>query len=196
MSIHDSLARGNGSMSRYLPVILIGNLIDIYNPYYVALGVVDDMQLSCNFYRGNGFVIEQGFNDVSAQAHKESAFHRAFSGIGYGKASEEKEYINSDYGFIDKEVADLGYYICTIRYNNQKYSVRYNNSGAFYYVSKTPDPSCIYIEAATVDDVNESAVFNPTSRYRKILQEALHHNELKFKNIECKNAAMHFIAKK
>lgn len=195
-SIHDSLARGNGEQARYLPVILIGNLIDLYNPYYEALDVVDAIQIQSNFYRGEGFVIEQGFNEASAKSHKQSAFHRAFTGSSYNNASEHKQYINTSYQFIDNSIADIGCYLLTIKYDNKLYSVRYNEQAFFYYVSDKPDPNFRYIHAARKDDISDGAVFDPTGRYREVLSNAMHSDRLRFKNLKCKKAALHFIMKK
>ena len=100
MSIHDSLSRGHFQHSKYLPVIMVGNLIDLFNPYFDALGIVDSLLLDSHFTRGDGFVIEQDFNEASAQAHKESSFHRALSGADYAAASQEKVYLNTDYDMI------------------------------------------------------------------------------------------------
>lgn len=196
MSVHDSLARGNGQMSRYLPVIIVGNMISIYNPYFDALGIVDTLQLNSNFMRGDGFVIEQNFNEVSARKHSESAFHRALSGAAYNAATQEKKYINTSYDMIDNTVADNGRYILTIRSEGQSYSVRYNEEGFFYYVSNTPDPKFKMQHAATEKDITENAIFDPQSTYRKVLRDRFRHNQLKFKNLKSKSAAIHFITTK
>ena len=196
MSIHDSLSRGHYQHSKYLPVIMVGNLIDLFNPYFDALGIVDSLLLDSHFTRGDGFVIEQDFNEASAQAHKESSFHRALSGADYAAASQEKVYLNTDYDMIDNSVCDIGRYILTIRYNGSLYSVRYNEQGFFYYISDRPDPSFALQHAATEKDITEQAIYNPTSPYRKMIKDKYRQNLCKFRNLKCKSAAMHFIAGK
>ena len=196
MSIHDSLSRGHYQHSKYLPVIMVGNLIDLFNPYFDALGIVDSLLLDSHFTRGDGFVIEQDFNEASAQAHKESSFHRALSGADYAAASQEKVYLNTDYDMIDNSVCDIGRYILTIRYNGSLYSVRYNEQGYFYYISDRPDPSFALQHAATEKDITEQAIYNPTSPYRKMIKDKYRQNLCKFRNLKCKSAAMHFIAGK
>jgi len=194
MSIHDSIARGVNQMSRYVQCILVGNLINIFNPYFDALGVVDSMQLSSHFVRGDGFVIEQSFNETSARKHKENAFHRAFKDAAYTAASEEMRYINTNYDMIDQSVCDRGRYMFTIRYAGTAYSVRYNYEGCFYYVSNTPDPQFRLQHAATEADITEDAIYNPLSSFRKLLKENYRRNCVKFKNLKCKAAALHFIS--
>lgn len=195
-SIHDSLARGNGEQVKYLPTVLIGNLIDLFNPYYVALGIVDNLQLETKYLRGDGFIVEQGFNEASATSHAESAFHRALAGTEYTKVSQQKEYLQTSYQFIDNKVADLGVYMFTIRYQNKDYSVRYNDNGSFYYVSNTPDPYYKLKHAATMDDVSADAFFDPTNTMRTMLKNKMRVNMVKFKNLTCRDAAMHFIVGK
>lgn len=196
MSIHDSLSRGHFKHSKYLPVIMVGNLIDLFNPYFDALGIVDSLLLDSHFTRGEGFVIEQDFNERSASAHKESAFHRALSGAAYAAASQEKVYINTDFDMIDNSICDTGRYILTIRYNGALYSVRYNEQGYFYYISDRPDPSFALQHAATEKDITEQAIYNPVSPYRKMIKEKYRMNLCKFRNLKCKSAAIHFIAGK
>ena len=196
MSIHDSIARGNGEMSRYLPVIIVGNLIDIYNPYFDALGIIDTLQLDSNFTRGDGFIIEQNFNEISAKKHKESAFHRALSSAAYNAATQEKKYINTSYDMIDNSIVDIGRYLLTIKYKDCLYSVRYNEAGYFYYISDTPDPNFKMQHAATEADISESAIFDPGSIYRKILKDKFRKNLVRFRTLKCKEAGLHFISAK
>lgn len=193
ISVHDSLARGHGKQARYLPMILIGNLINVFNPYYETLGVVDTLKLETNFMRGDGWVIEQGFNAASADAHKESAFHKALSANDYVSASQEKKYLNTSYQFIDNTLVDCGIYICTIVYNKKEYSVRYNEQFDFYFCGTQPDPSCKLKHAATEEDISENAIFDPEARYRKVLRKRYRINKLRFKNLEVRNAMMHFM---
>lgn len=194
MSVHTSLARGGGEQARYLPVIIAGNLINLYNPYYQALGIVDTLQLQTVFLRGNGFVVEQGFNEASADAHKKSAFLRAFSGEDYTAASQEKSYLNTTDLFIDRAVCDSGLYICTIQYSGQRFSVRYNSDANFYYVSDRPDPSFRVILAATLEDVDEVAFYDRHNSRKELLAKKLQIGQVKCRNLTCRNALLHFIA--
>ena len=193
MSIHDSLARGGGKQSRYLPFVLIGNLINVFNPYYESLGIVDDLQITTNYMRGIGWVVEQGFNETSAKLHAESGFHQAFSGQAYTAAAQEKRYINTSYLFIDNSIVDSGLYLVSIRHKTKIYSVRWNERAGFYYCSNTPDPSFRILHAATETDVSDTAIYDPTSRYRKLLKDRYRQGVVRFKNMEVRNAILHFI---
>lgn len=103
-SIHKSLARGFGEQVRYLPVILTGNPVTILNPYYTALGISARLNKNVKFLRGNGWVLEQGFNESARDASLDSGFETAFSAAGsdnYSAYAAEGNYFNdSDFGII------------------------------------------------------------------------------------------------
>ena len=69
-SVHTSLARGGGKQVRYLPVIMISNFVSLLNPYYTAMGISERIQENTNYLRGDGWVLEQGFNETASLAQK------------------------------------------------------------------------------------------------------------------------------
>ena len=193
MSIHDSVARGNGKQVKYLPLYLIGNLIDLYNPYYEELGISRRLNIQCNFMRGDGWVLEQGFNESSADAHANSAFHRAFSSSEYTSASQKKEYLYTDTQFINPRIENRGLYLGTIVYKNVKYGVRYIESVNVYYISEKPDKCSKTIFAATQADVSDNAIFFKRHNFKDTLQNRLHSGLLLFDSKKSKNAGLAFI---
>lgn len=80
ISLRTSIARGKGEQTRYLPVIMLSNPVSLLNPYYVSFGISDRLQENTKFLRGNGFVLEQNFNESASQAFLSSSFNQAFSG--------------------------------------------------------------------------------------------------------------------
>lgn len=78
INIHDSIARGGGSSVRYLPVILASNALDIYNPYFLRLGLTNKIQPETKFYKGEGLVFEKCDVEGLKEMHRDSAFHKAF----------------------------------------------------------------------------------------------------------------------
>lgn len=193
MSIHDSIARGNGEQARYLPLYLIGNLIDIYNPYYEALGITQRIDPRCNYMRGNGWVLEQGFNASASAAHQASAFHRAFSHENYVNVSLEKQYLITDSQFICNNIPNYGLYIGTITHNKQKYGIRYIDSIGTYYISKKIDPSALAIFAATENDIDTAARFFQRHNVKTRLKEMLHRGQVLFDSRQSKKAGLAFI---
>ena len=78
LSIHTSIARGQGEQVRYVPVFMLANQVSIINPYYVAMGICNRLNGETKFLRGDGYVLEQGFIESASDSQKESGFNRAF----------------------------------------------------------------------------------------------------------------------
>ena len=192
-SIRKSIARGGGAQTRFLQILIVGNLISIHNPYYEEWGICDSLQLNTKFLRMDGLVLEQGFNAAAAEADKASAFSRVFANSDYNKQTQEKSYLIDESQFIDNSVCDVGLYILTIDYKQKSYSVRYNEMGGFYYVSNTPDPSRILHHAATVEDISGNTIYDKKNRYRVLLKDMLHKNSVRFKNVSARDAFYHYI---
>ena len=89
-SIHTSLARGHGEQVKYLPVIMISNFVSVLNPYYSALKITERITEHTKYLRGDGWVLEQGFNDSASAAQKASGFNKAFSDSEYMQFSAER----------------------------------------------------------------------------------------------------------
>ena len=123
ISIHNSIARGHGKQSRYVPVYMISNPVTILNPYYVAMDISTRLQKDTHFLRGDGFVLEQGYNETASKALKTSAFNRAFGSSDYIAYSAEGVYLQDDLSFIDTP-SGRGKYVATIRYAGIDYGVR------------------------------------------------------------------------
>lgn len=78
ISIHTSVARGQGKQSRYVPVFMLSNPVSIINPYFVELGISERLKDDTKFLRGDGFILEQGFIETASKAQKDSGFNKAF----------------------------------------------------------------------------------------------------------------------
>lgn len=193
MSIHDSLARGEGEQARYLPVYLIGNLIDLYNPYYESLGITQRIDPRCNYMRGNGWVLEQGFNLSACEAHEKSAFHRAFANESYTATSRAKEYLIKDSQFIDKNIPNRGWYIATIAFKNNYYGVRYIEEYNIYFISTKVDPSKNLQFAATENDISMTAKFFKRHNIKDRMKDLLHSGRLWFDCRQSQTAGLAFI---
>lgn len=196
ISIHDSIARGGGKQTRYVPLILVGNLLDLYNPYYEALGISQRLDIKTNYMRGDGWVLAQGFNKTAAKKIAASAFHRAFSGNDYTTVSEKKEYLFDETYNIRKDIPNVGYYVGTIVAKKRKYGVRIVEEYNCIYVSQKSEPSWKNCTAATEDDIAENTIYIRDGNLRKMLKRNLHNNSLYFDSMESKKAALALIYNK
>src|SRR5699024_223926 len=65
ISIHTSIARGQGKQIRYVPVYMMSNAVSLLNPYFSALGVSSRLRADTRFLRGDGWVLEKAFVDTA-----------------------------------------------------------------------------------------------------------------------------------
>lgn len=150
-SLHFSIARGGGEMVRYVPVYMCSNPVSILNPYYTALGITPRLKEDTKFLRGHGYVLEQGFNENTANEQLKSQFNRAFNEDKYLNYSIYGNYLNDNKSFIEKP-AGRNRYICTIKYKNNDYGVREYYDSGIIYCSSEVDTSFKLKLSLTTDD--------------------------------------------
>ena len=190
ISIHTSIARGQGKQVKYLPVYLLGNYVTMLNPYFYALGISDKLQLSTNFMRGDGWVLEQGFNDAASEQQKSSAFNRAFAREDYTRYNTEKFYLNDQDAFIERPIG-IGKYLCTIIYDNKLYGIREFKEHGIIYCDNSADESFPVKLCVTADDHNVNyLMLRKNDMFINLLRWYFEHGVFRFKNLECKKAIL------
>lgn len=193
-SIHTSIARGGGKQVKYLPVIMISNFVSLLNPYYSALGISERLQENTNYLRGEGWVLEQGYNETASKAQKESAFNRAFGNSNYNKYSSEKFYLNDNNSFI-KKMKGSGQYILSFKYNGLWYGLRYYKESGILYANKNPDLSFPKKYAITVDDMeDDTTLWQRSEHYAYVLRNAFEKGQFRFANLESKSAVFSMLS--
>lgn len=151
ISIHQSIARGHGKQSRYVPVYMASNCITLLNPYFTALGVANRLQKNTKILRGNGWVLEQSLNQSAADAQQNSTFNKAFSNENYIAYSSENMYLNDNNTFVEK-ITGKNRYFCTLKYKNGYYGVREYIDEGIIYCSKSYDQTAPIKIAVTTND--------------------------------------------
>ena len=125
-TVHTAIARGQNEQVRRVPVYLVGNPVSILNPYYVAFGISKRLKSDTKFMRGDGFVMEQGFNESARDAQLSSGFNRAIQAGGekdFVAYSAEGIYLNDNAAFIEKPVGKSRY-LATLRYEGRDIGIR------------------------------------------------------------------------
>lgn len=196
-SIHTSLARGQGQQVKYLPVYMISNPVSTINPYYVALGIADRLTPQVKFLRGNGYVLEQGYNESASKALQSSGFNKAFSANSdYLAYASEGKYLNDSDTFIQKMNGN-GNYLFTLRYEGKEYGVREYVRDGVIYVSDSVDSTFKVKIAVDLDshDVNY-VLLSRYDDYINRLRMLFNRGCFRFKNQQCKNAMLHMLCYK
>ena len=195
-SVHTSIARGNYSQVRYVPVYMLSNHVSIINPYYVQLGISARLKDDTKFLRGDGFVLEQGFNESASKAQKESAFNRAFSDSSYMKYASEKVYLNDNSSFIEKP-SGYGKYIATIKYNGREYAVREYAELGIIYCDDKPDKTFKFKLTVTTDDhAINYVMLKKNDLFISMLRWMFEKGCFRFKDLRCKEVILNVLSYK
>ena len=190
ISIHTSVARGNGEQIRYVPTFMLSNPVSLLNPYYVEMDISSRLTDKVRFLRGDGYVLEQGYVESASLAQKESGFNRAFSKNSYVAYSTESVYLNDSKSFIEKPVG-TGRYLATLKYNGTLYGVREFAELGIIYCDDRPDTSYKGRIAVTTDDHEINYVMlKRNDLFLENLRYFFERGCFRFKDISCKDAVL------
>lgn len=190
LSVHTSIARGNGKQIRYVPLFMLSNPVSIINPYYVELGISDRLKADTKFLRGDGFVLEQGFNSAAAAAQKQSGFNRAFSKNQYVAYAAENVYLNDNQAFIETPTGS-SHYLATLRYNGTDFAIRDYPQIGILYCDNKPDRSFKMKLSVTTEDHNINYVMlKKHEAFINSLRYYFEHGCFRFKDLRCKEAIL------
>lgn len=190
LSIHTSVARGQGEQIRYVPVYMCANPVSIINPYYVEMGISERLNYSTKFLKGDGFVLEQGFVKSASEAQKESGFNRAFSKNSYVAYSSQCVYLNDSVAFIEKP-AGASRYLATLRYKGCDYAIREFAESGILYCDNRPDTSFKFKLTVTTDDHQINYVMlKRNDLFIANLRFFFERGCFRFKDLRCKEAVL------
>lgn len=190
LSVHTSIARGQGEQVRYVPVYMLSNPVSLINPYYTALGISSRLKDDTKFLRGDGWVLEQGFIDSASKAQKESGFNRAFANTDYVAYSTECVYLNDNTSFIEKPQGKSRY-ICTLRYEKNDYGVREFAESGYLYCDDHPDTTFKTKVTVTTEDHQINYVMLKKNDFLiSNLRYLFERGCFRFKDLRCKQAVL------
>lgn len=194
ISIHTTIARGQGKQVRYVPVFMIGNPVTLLNPYYTAMNIAARLRNDTKFLKGEGFVLEQGFVETASKAQKSSGFNSAFKDDKYVAYSSENVYLNDSYNFVEKPDG-ISKYLGTFKYLLKDYAIReYPNSGIMYCDDK-PDYTYKYKICVTTDDHSVNYVMlRNNDVFIKNMRWYFERGCFRFKDLRCKEALLRMIS--
>ena len=190
ISVHTSMARGQGEQNRYLPVYMLSNPVSIINPYYVELGISSRLTDETRFLRGDGFVLEQGFVESAADAQKSSGFNKAFSRNNYVAYSSESVYLNDNKAFVDRPQG-VGRYMATLKYNGQTYGIReFAEAGVIYCDDRADETFPLKITVTTDDHELNYVMLKRNDLFLFNLRYYFERGCFRFKDLRCKEAVL------
>lgn len=190
ISVHTSIARGQGEQCRRVPVYLIGNTVTLLNPYYVALGVSNRLKKDTKFLKGNGFVLEQGYVESASIAQKESGFNQAFSSNKYIEYATENVYLNDSQAFIEKPQGKPKY-LATLKYNGNEYAVKeFTELGIVYCDDRADKTYPTKLSVTTADHNVNYVMLKRNEFFLSNLRYFFERGCFRFKDLTCKEVIL------
>lgn len=190
ISVHTSIARGQGEQVRYVPIYMLSNPVSIINPYYVELGISSRLKSDTKFLRGDGFVLEQGYIESASVEQEKSGFNRAFSNNKYVGYSSQALYLNDNKAFIDRP-SGRSRYLCTLKYNGREYGVKEYPEEGYLYCDDKPDLSFpTKITTTTEDHSVNYVMLKRNDFFLSNLRYLFERGCFRFKDLRCKEAVL------
>lgn len=190
ISVHTSIARGAGEQIRYVPVYMLSNPVSILNPYYVEMGISERLRDDTKFLKGNGYVLEQGYNKAASDSMHNSGFNTAFANNAYIGYSADSVYLNDSKAFVSKP-AGVSRYLATLKYEGKDYGLREYPDQGIIYCDDRPDQTYKYRITVTTDDheinyvmLKRNDLFISNMRY------FFERGCFRFKNLKCKEVIL------
>lgn len=194
ISIHQSIARGQGKQSRYVPVYMIANPVTILNPYYVEMDIATRLNAETNFLRGDGFVLEQGYVESAAEAQTMSAFNRAFSRNKYTAYASQGIYLNDNLTFIEKPKG-TSRYLCTLRYNGVDFAIReFADLGILYCDDRADKNNPNRLSITTQDHNVNFVMLKRNDLFVNNMRYYFDHGCFRFKDLRSKDAVLKMLS--
>ncbi len=193
-SIHTSIARGQGKIVRYVPVVMISNPVTLLNPYYVAMGISSRLNSKVKILRGDGFVLEQNVNKKANELQKTSAFNRAFGKSKYVAYASECIYLNDQNTFIEP-VKGYGKYLATIKYRNKNYAIKEYTDQGIIYCDDRPDMTFpVKISITTESHDINYVMLRRNDLIINTMRYFFERGCFRFKDLQCKEAILKMLS--
>ena len=190
LSIHSSVARGQGKQRRYVPVYMIGNPISLINPYYTELGISARLTENTKFLRGNGFVLEQGFVESACEAQANSGIQRAFFNYEYTAYAKQGVFLNDNKAFVEK-IEGFPRYMCTLKYKNKWYAIKeYADLGIIYCDVNADKNFPNRISVTTEDHQTNFVMLKRNDLFLLNMRYYFEHGCFRFKDLSAKEAVL------
>lgn len=191
ISVHRSIARGGGAQVRRVRLIMISNHVCIYNPYYVSLGIHKKLYKNTKYLRGNGFVLENNYNEHAAKANLESGFMRAFSDRKYSDYIIGSGYLYSNENFVEKINGKKEYLLNIVQ--NKEYIGIYSVNNFLYASDEANKCFNVNITTNIEDHCENTTLISRYSPYFLLIKSNFDKGYFRFKNEKIKNDIIDFL---
>lgn len=193
MSIHTTVARGDGKQVRYVPLYMASNTVSMLNPYYSALGINKMLKKDTKILRGDGWVFEKTYNENAKEAFQEAGFNKAFKKSKYFDYASQNVYLNDNLALIETPSGYANYFM-SVKYNGAWYNFR-KYSDCMYCAKGHDETYPIRVCINVTDVVDDRAIKIGTNDYLiQTLRQWFDRGVMRFENLECKNMTLDLLA--
>ncbi len=194
LSLLVSISRGGGQQVRRVPVYMLGNLVTVLNPYYIALDVSDKLDNKTKFLKGDGFVIEQGFLSEVAQQQKQTGILRAFKNENYTRYATEAIYLNDNAVFIEKPEGKNNY-LATVIIEGCEYALREYPEKGIIYCSENVDKTFPNKITLSAEDMKINYIMlQKNDFFIALMKKFFEVGAFRFQNLKCKKAVFKMLS--
>lgn len=143
LNIYKSIARGEGSATRYMPIFMASNTITLGNPYFSALGLNRYIQKNTKFFRGDGVVFERCEVEGLSEQHSKTPIERALT--NYLQINKDNTWINDNDSLVcNPENWGRGLCISVLHYDKQTFGLYSYFGVGLTYITRKYDQTCQY----------------------------------------------------
>lgn len=183
-SLRQAAARGGakGAYVSYYPVYFNSNFTSAYNPYYEHNGII--IPERAKYVRGDGWVVEQVYNQAAADAIRENLRTASQKSIDY--ATSNKYLLDTDV-FV-RQIPGKKRCQCVIRQGGKLYGI-WDTAQGIYYVSAKLKTDSPFVFALDNGDHNEHTILlNKSMPLSKYLRKAYDMGQMRFESGACRQA--------
>lgn len=194
----DSCARETGAkgVKELKPkVYLLGNAVDIVNPWFEHLHITSEPPIGYTWYKQDGVktvLLDYRYNKHFEERKKKTLVGRMLSGSRSGKeATENKFDINGVESIGQKP--NTATFLCAIKYNDYIYGIWTDEYNGYYYINhKYPNKSQIYSLSLRDTGLN-MLILKRTNPILKNLFDAIRLNLVKFDTLQTYNTFLRML---
>lgn len=180
-----------GRMRDDLRILMISNAISSVNPYFLYFNIYphDGDKMICK----QQIAVHIDKNTDFINYKKQTRFGQLIADTNYGRYSIDNEFLRDNKTFIQKMTGrSIPWY--GLKYNDVVYSVWYNESSGFVFITKKQVPDSCAVHAITTDDhtINMLLLDRSNLIFKK-LKEAYDYGQVRFDCLQSKSAFFEII---
>lgn len=199
VTLHTSVARGNGQSVRFVPVYMVTNHISSLNPYYKLFNCcIQADRVKNGIIKGDGYVIEKSLNTSVSELQKQSGFNRACSGSLAVEHTINNTSLSENNNFVEKITSNNIKYIANITVDGKTIALKSvfddKVNARYYFTDKIDSNIKTRFVIDTNDHTDNTLLIGHNFELVKNVRLAFDVGLVRFSDIVVKDCAFAFMA--